>query len=260
MSAVFVKDKMAAVKQLDQESYNTLVKAHNKDMEMSLTNLSKKENRDLLEKVYASITKLPANTKNTLVFEDTDSEDETLSSKTSVSSKSKLTVEEMCFMLKIHPDYMRLVKECNHGKEMAISTLAKPKNRELLKTLYSKISDGDHDSDDESTLDDASVASKRELDLEKQLKTLTIENAKLKKQVKTLGSGAASRSKTLEEIQAMNGKAMNEHIDTLKAEYGVDAFKTAVEERMKTTMTKIKNTQVKERVSLIVALQDQLEG
>ena len=259
-----LQDMTAAVKGLDSESYKKLVKAHNGDVEMSVTNILKKENRGLLEKVYA---KVPVNTKNSLVFEDpdtdADSEDETLSSKTSVTSTSKLTVKKMCEVLKSHPDYTTLVKGCNNGKEMGISTLAKKENRDLLNTLYSKISDGDRDSDDVSTLDDASVVSKRELGLVNDLKKMSIENARLKQQLKALTGAAPSKPasvfKTLKEIQAMTGTAMNDHIDALKAEYEEDAFKAAVV-RMKTTMTKIKGTPVKERPDLIIELQEQLEG
>jgi hypothetical protein len=193
MSAVFVKDKMAAVKELDQESYKRLIEECNGSF-ISVTALTRDtDNRKLLDEVYSKIKKLPntlieklpANTKNTkntkniLVFEDTDSEDD--------------------------------------------------------KTL------------------------------EEQLKKLTIENARLKEENEALTAAASSHKKkatphfkTIEELQKMTGDKMNDHINTLKDEYEEDAFKAAVG-RMNTSMTGIKKAAVKDRPSLIVALQKELE-
>jgi ribosomal protein L29 len=170
--------------------------------------------------------------------------------------------------------YKRLIEGCN-GKFISVTALTRDtNNRELLEEVYSKIKKlpntltfepdiEDHTDDDDITL--GSFTSKGDLELEKQLKKLTIENARLKKENKALTGAASSHKKkptphfkTLEEIQKMTGEQMNVHINTLKDEYGEDAFKAAVE-RMNTNMTGIKKAAVKERASLIVDLQDQLE-
>jgi hypothetical protein len=171
--------------------------------------------------------------------------------------------------------YKELIEECNEGSFISVSALTRDtKNRKLLEKVYAKAnrlpsllafeSDSDNDDDDDITL--GSVTSKGGLGLEEQLKSLTIENTKLKKEIRALTGAASSDKKkkptphfkTLEEIQKMTGVQMNVHIDTLKDEYGEDAFKAAVK-RMNTNMTGIKKAAVNERASLIVDLQEQLE-